>query len=240
MSTPTLEHEPGPVERALAAPPAPRVARGDVVRDPGAAPSRRSTAGSRPAPSSPAGPHGPRAPRSGSRTAAVTGATATPRVRLVPALTPEQVPAVGTPPHVVPPTVGARIEALRASDRSTVVEASDEPRGPVPSGDLYDTSRALAHAVLEVLAGTRPIAQLARWVTPGVYEALRSRTSLTVRVLGAATARRPLVRRVRVCPVDPHVAEATVVAHDGRRVRAVALRLETHRGAWRVTALEVG
>lgn len=238
MSTPTLEHEPGPVERALSAPPAPRVARGDVVRDPGAAPSRRSTAGSRPAPSSPAGPQGPRSPRQGPRT--VTGTTGSPRVRLVPAPSPERVPAVATPPHVVPPTVGARIEALRASDRSTVVEASDEPRGPVPSGDLHDTSRALAHAVLEVLAGTRPIAQLARWVTPGVYEALRHRTSLTVRVLGADSSRRPLVRRVRVCPVDPHVAEATVVAHDGRRVRAVALRLETHRGAWRVTALEVG
>ncbi|WP_448631689.1 Rv3235 family protein [Cellulomonas soli] len=50
----------------------------------------------------------------------------------------------------------------------------------------------------------------------------------------------PLVRRVRVCAVDPHAAEATVIAHDGQRVRAVALRLETHRGAWRVTALEVG
>ncbi|GAA3814996.1 Rv3235 family protein [Cellulomonas soli] len=240
MSTQTLEHEPGPVERALSGTPSGRNARGDVVRDPGAAPSRRGTAGSRPtAPAGPPGQPAPRTPRERPRAGSTPGPGG-PRAHLLPAEVLAPIPTATHPAYTVPQTLGARIDALRAVDRSTVVEASDEPRGPVPAGDLRRTSGAVAHAVLEVLAGTRPLAQLARWVTPGVYEALRARTVLTVRVLGTGTGRRPLVRQVRVCAVDPHVAEATVVAHDGRRVRAVALRLETHRGAWRVTALEVG
>ena len=49
-----------------------------------------------------------------------------------------------------------------------------------------------------------------------------------------------MIRRARACRVDAHVLEASLVADDGVRVRAVALRLEAHRGAWRVTALEIG
>ena len=62
-----------------------------------------------------------------------------------------------------------------------------------------------------------------------------------IRRAGVVThARRPAARRVRVCPVDRHTAEACLVVDDGVRVRAVALRLEAHRGAWRVTTLEIG
>jgi hypothetical protein len=52
--------------------------------------------------------------------------------------------------------------------------------------------------------------------------------------------RAPAVRGVRACVLHEHLVEATAVVDDGRRVRAIALRLETHRGAWRATALEVG
>ena len=55
-----------------------------------------------------------------------------------------------------------------------------------------------------------------------------------------STPRPPVIRRTRACRVDSHVLEASMVADDGVRVRAVALRLEGHRGAWRVTALEIG
>ena len=71
---------------------------------------------------------------------------------------------------------------------------------------------------------------------------LQVRAGLTRRVLGtAADGRRPpAIRRARVCRLGTHVLEAAVIADDGARVRAVALRLEGHRGAWRVTALEIG
>ena len=52
--------------------------------------------------------------------------------------------------------------------------------------------------------------------------------------------RAPAVRGVRVCTLHEHLVEATAVVDDGLRTRAVALRLETHRGAWRATALELG
>lgn len=100
---------------------------------------------------------------------------------------------------------------------------------------------ALALAATEAMRGTRSVAQLARWVSPQVFEQLAARAALTVRVLGRAGAtRRPEILRVRVCRLGEHVAEAAVVVDDGTRVRAVALRLEMWRGAWRAVAFEIG
>jgi hypothetical protein len=100
---------------------------------------------------------------------------------------------------------------------------------------------AITLAATEALVGTRAVAQLARWVTPQVFEQLAGRAALTVRVLGSVAAtRRPEILRIRVCRIGEHVAEAAVVVDDGRRVRAVALRLETWRGAWRAVALDIG
>jgi hypothetical protein len=144
------------------------------------------------------------------------------------------------PAHAAPPTAAGRIAVLRASDRSLVIEADDGPR-TLPEADPSTVARAVALASLEVLAGRRPVAQLARWLTPGVYGSLQARAGLTQRVLGTSgVTRQPVVRRTRACRVDAHVLEASLVADDGVRVRAVALRLEEHRGAWRVTALEIG
>ncbi|RHA39382.1 energy transducer TonB [Cellulomonas rhizosphaerae] len=182
------------------------------------------------------------APRDAVLTAVVPPATvAAPRVRLL-APTPAVAAPTATGPAVqVPPTLAARLTVLRATDRSPVLEAVDEDRGPEPAADPAHVARAIAHAVVEVLLGRRPVTQLARWMTPGVYETLQGRAALTARVLGPrAAGRGAAVRRVRVCAVEPHVCEAGVVVDDGVRVRAVALRLETHRGTWRTTSLEVG
>jgi len=118
----------------------------------------------------------------------------------------------------------------------------------------------VALAAVEVLAGSRPLAQLARWLTPEVYDALARRAALTApgtRVLDAAAgvrdlagdamdpvpagvARRPSVRRVRVHRVDAHTVEASVVVAQADRVRAVAVRLTRSTGRWRAAALVVG
>ncbi|GEK21601.1 Rv3235 family protein [Cellulomonas xylanilytica] len=163
------------------------------------------------------------------------------QVRLVPAVAPALVEEAAGPAHAAPESAAGRIAVLRASDRSLVIEADDDaPRVP-PDGDPATVARAVGLASLEVLAGRRSVAQLARWLTPGVYESLQVRAGLTQRVLGTSGgARPPVIRRARACRVDPQVLEASLVADDGVRVRAVALRLEGHRGAWRVTALEIG
>ncbi len=110
-------------------------------------------------------------------------------------------------------------------------------------------ARSVAQGSLEVLAGTRPLQQLARWLDPENYERLQLRANL-VRCIrppaadaGAARTRTPrhvVIRSVRVCPVSADVYETSVVAFDQTRVRAVALRIEQRRGSWRITALEIG
>ena len=164
-----------------------------------------------------------------------------PQVRLVPAVAAGLVAEATGPAHAIPDTAASRIAVLRASDRSLVLEADDDAPRLLPDGDPTTVARAVALASLEVLAGRRSVAQLARWLTPGVYESLQVRAGLTHRVIGTSTGTRPpVIRRARACRVDSHVVEASMVADDGSRVRAVALRLEGHRGAWRVTALEIG
>lgn len=167
------------------------------------------------------------------------------RARLLPAgggASPAQAegPAHGTAVHVQ-----QRITVMRSSDRALVLECADEERGDLPIAEPGVVVRRLALAAVEVIAGLRPAAQLARWLTPGVLQAVRVRADLHRRATsaaGRATAgsRPPVVRSTHVCRVEERVVEAAVVVDDGCRVRAVAVRLETHRGMWRATALDVG
>jgi len=120
--------------------------------------------------------------------------------------------------------------------------AGDPPddRGAAPATDAGRFAHGVGLACVEVVLARRAAAQLARWVSPTVLESLQQRAALVRRAGVLTHARRPAARRVRVCPLDDHTVEACLVVEDGVRVRAVALRLESHRGAWRVTALEIG
>lgn len=149
------------------------------------------------------------------------------------------------PAHRTPVDVQQRITVMRSSDRALVLECADEERGDLPTAEPAMIVRRLALAAVEVIAGLRPAAQLARWLTPGVLQAVRMRADLHRRATSAAGratagARPPVVRSTHVCRVEERVVEAAVVVDDGCRVRAVAVRLETHRGMWRATALDVG
>ncbi|WP_129339804.1 Rv3235 family protein [Cellulomonas endophytica] len=177
--------------------------------------------------------------------AAVTPAAVSPaRVRLVRPAYRGGTADAGPLGRPAPPALPDRVRALRTRDASFEAEVLDADDVPVPEADPARTAGTLARAVVEVLAGTRPVAQLARWLAPGVYEELRVRTGLTLGVAGrgpvTSAGTRPAVRRVRVVPVDERSVEATVVVDQGTRVRAAALRLDAHRGQWRVTALELG
>lgn len=116
----------------------------------------------------------------------------------------------------------------------------------VPAADPAPIAGRLAGAVVEVLRGTRPLHQLARWVSLDVFGELESRVAAASttprdrRPQPAETLGRVTVLRVRVCRLGPLVAEACAVVQDGDRVRAVAVRLEGRRGQWSATALEVG
>lgn len=163
-----------------------------------------------------------------------------PRLRLVPA--PAPLRAVPAPEPAAPPLLRVRARRSAAPVGWHVVtgDEHDDERGVAPSTDAGRFAHGVGLACVEVVLGRRPAAQLARWVTPQVLDSLQESVDLVRRAGVLTHARRPAARRVRVCPVDRHTAEACLVVDDGVRVRAVALRLEAHRGAWRVTTLEIG
>jgi hypothetical protein len=121
-----------------------------------------------------------------------------------------------------------------------VPEAPDKPPAGLP--DPHAWAGTLAQAVVEVLAGDRPVAQLLRWTTARIYTELGRRAAVAGRECTAVRAgrARAVVRRVHVFQPAEGVAEASAVLSDGRRTRAMALRLQSDGGRWLCTALELG
>ncbi len=98
----------------------------------------------------------------------------------------------------------------------------------------------VARACVESLRGTRPVAQLHRWLDPEVFAALSQRAKLAARARTHPPCGHTVrVRRVRPCRIAPGIWEAAVVLVDDRRVRAAAVRIEEHRGHWRTTAVQI-
>ena len=133
------------------------------------------------------------------------------------------------------------------SDRpDTPSVAAPQRRAADEEREICAISRSTVQAAIEVLAGTRPAQQLARRLDERCLAALQHRAALTRRVpCGASPTagrlhRNPSVRSVRACRVSADVYEASAVVAEDLRVRAVALRLERSRLAWRVTVLEIG
>ncbi|WP_278235107.1 Rv3235 family protein [Isoptericola sp. AK164] len=162
---------------------------------------------------------------------------------------------VSAPPGGRPPARPPQAPTHRPPSRRVRVGADSAPPAPVPGRPLAPTEQPAAphpadptalccsvvRAAVEVLRGERPVAQVARWVTPQVYDQLTQRARLLrSRPAAAATTRPVAVRRVRMVRLGAATAEATVVLEDRGRVRAAAARLEVHRGTWRVAVLELG
>lgn len=156
--------------------------------------------------------------------------------------------AVPASPHVRP----AHLHELRPWDRIAFRAPEPDRDDRVPQApplvwprplvqDLPDPATwcgTLVRTCVEVLLGTRPPAQLARWLTADLYEMLSHRAAAGTAL--PTTAHRVRLLRVHTCAVDDTHHEASVVIHDGRRVRAAAIRIEVHRGRWRASALEIG
>jgi hypothetical protein len=106
----------------------------------------------------------------------------------------------------------------------------------------------LAPAIFEVLAGVRPVSQLARWTARDIWTTLARRHDAARRHPAGRLRQQHgrTVRGVRVQPVAPGIVEASaVVAHDDR-CRAIALRLEVigrecaSGPRWLITACDIG
>lgn len=138
------------------------------------------------------------------------------------------------------PLVGARLR------RAEVIEIGrPEERRRVAS-----IATSVAQACMEVLAGARPIGQLSRWLDPSSFARLQLRSAMVREQRERAKHlpeagihklhRGAKVRSVHLCRPSPTAYEATLVVNEPTRSRAVAIRLEYRRDAWKVATLEVG
>ena len=207
----------------------------------------------RTAPPRTAAPH--RAARPAHAHSSAPSTSTGPRVRAVPApgrgdlLEAEPTPVVPLV-RVSGPRVVADLDELAdrarrlGADADATTRSQVRPAGGSEPAELPDPTRlccVVVRGAVEVVRGDRPVAQLARWVSPTVLDALTARAALVRGLPRPNRVPRPaLVRRARVVRLGATVAEASVVVEDVDRVRAAALRVEAHRGQWRVVALEIG
>jgi len=122
------------------------------------------------------------------------------------------------------------------------------PLRPVSeAAEVRAITRGTVQASMEVLAGIRPVHQLARRLDPRCLAALQHRAALIRRELTrtgnpalARLHRNSTVRSVRVCEVADGIYEASAVVVDDVRARAVAVRLERSKQVWRIVELVIG
>ena len=141
-------------------------------------------------------------------------------------------------------TPGRPIGPLRSLSRLRLVpepppEDAEPTRSRTPT-DALPPARPAAHAfvqaVLEVLAGVRPVTQLRRDTSIELYERLEQ----ILRYRPRPTGVRPhggAVRSLHIQQRPEGVAEICATVQRGTRAGALALRLEGVDGRWSCTAL---
>lgn len=145
-----------------------------------------------------------------------------PVLRLV---SPLRRPAGGRP-AVAAPTEKQELEAWLAAERT--------PTSALPATAPF--ARNLVQAMLEALAGVRPLKQLKRDTTPELYATLEGFLARTPRATGARPSSRA-VRSVHVQERPEGIVEVCATVQRGPRTAAVALRLEGLDGRWKCTEL---
>jgi hypothetical protein len=141
---------------------------------------------------------------------------------------PPRAPAASAPPK-------ARIVSVRTRPDD------DPPPDPLP--DPRPLAENLARCVIEILAGTRDLDQIARWLSTDVHAHLMKRVVLSARArrVREEAPSRPTfsLGRAVVSEPGPGIVEAVVIVHGRARSRAVAIRLEQLGRRWRASAIHV-
>ena len=139
---------------------------------------------------------------------------------------------------VAPPELRLVPARPEAEEEADAVDFGPQPTATADLPEARSWAGRFAQALVEVLAGDRPLAQLVRWTTTGVYD------EVSGLVAGPGTASpdaaRGVVRSVHVSEPADGVAEICALVRRGARSTAVALRLEGLDGRWQCTALELG
>jgi hypothetical protein len=135
-------------------------------------------------------------------------------------------------------------EAAPATKQQTdEVDFGVQPTRSVQLPDPEPLLINLTHSVLEVLAGTRELDQLIRWLTKDVYDILLKRVVLSARarIATGKQVHRPRVTVLRTIITHPAdgIVEAVVIVRTPVRTRAIAIRLEGLDNRWRASAISV-
>lgn len=124
-----------------------------------------------------------------------------------------------------------------AGDRARLELRREEER------TVRSLARIVALACVEAELGLRPARQLSRWLDLPTYGKMLRRSELAQRIRPAGpghAATAPTALGARACRAGDGVYEASVTIQMPDRAKAMALRIEQHRGRWKVTALELG
>jgi hypothetical protein len=129
-------------------------------------------------------------------------------------------------------------EGTEAQDTEDVGDFGPQPTASASLPAARTWAGRVVQAIVEVLAGARPVGQLVRWTSAEVYDEIANLV-----VPGPQLPCGPLrgvVRSVHVTEPADGVAEVCALVRRGARSTAVALRLEGRDGRWQCTALELG
>lgn len=151
------------------------------------------------------------------------------------------------------PTLLRQLEG--SAELAATAETDGDRRRPTQLAGLREErrqivaiSRIVCQATMESLSGARPVKQMQHWLEACVYQKVCERAELMARrrtdgpdEQAPAPTPRPLeIRQVRADHVEGGIWEASVIFTEDARTRACAMRVEAHRGRWRVVALEMG
>ena len=117
------------------------------------------------------------------------------------------------------------------------------PAEPVRRGTLPDPaawSQRLLVGLIETAGGRRPLQQVAPLLSLSVWRGLGADFEQAARSGKRHWLHNAVLRTVRATEPAEGVAEMCATVETGRRVRAVAMRLEEHHGRWCCTRLQLG
>lgn len=152
-------------------------------------------------------------------------------------------------PHREPPFDDEIVEGPIAGpyDRRLPFERPPVPAprafSPLRPPGLPDPStwaRRLLVGLIETADGRRPLQQLAAMLSLSVRRGLGADFEHAAQLGRPHWLHRAGVLTVRGCEPAAGIAELCATVGTGRRVRAVAMRLEEHHGRWRCTRLQLG
>lgn len=122
--------------------------------------------------------------------------------------------------------------------RRRPLRAVPPPRRALP--DPATWGRRLLIGIVETAAGKRPLHQLSALLSPGVAHGLGADFERAAKLGSPHWTHAATIRSVRASEPADGVAELSATLRQGKRVHAVAMRLEIRHGRWSCTRLMLG